>query len=422
MTKEEILEAFMADQPVYDSKNRVLYIPDVNGEGLCYGVQRYVINPEFDNEDLAASLRSYNAQKDTAPLLEEWCIDHIPAPGSFASVIEGRSYFDSWYINSTPELKDCRDLFKQYIEIDIFSDCRASEEDFVASDSSLFLDLMSYPKYLLDCQMITRDGKIVQLHECPDDGLYHDYDLHLTDGMDRLYQKELWSTKIFRCDPSGTPGYAVGKLDVVSLWNDFNNVPVNSETDRIEADWGSFPAGTGKDVICHWFEVELGVSVNDLLYHTDKVDRELLTFKADDFNLDNDIVLDRSFLLRDDHRFAHTFKNQEGCIIYKEENVSSLSDKWKGVEQYLVLGNWKRSDSMPLGEYATWIVSNDTPDKSFCLKNGVTFPSCFYDSKKSVVNAVKEDFASRLAKERARVSHENEAFMLEKKDNRDLVH
>ena len=277
---------------------------------------------------------------------------------------------------------------------------------------------------LLDCQMITRDGKIVHLRQCADNGLYHDYDMHLVDGMDRLYQKELWSTKIFRCDSCGTPNYAIGKLDVVKLWEEFGKVPINSENNKIESDWGVFPAGSEKETVCHWFEKELGVSVHDLTHNIFKVDNELLTFNAVEYNIEDNIKfrqLDRNFLITDEHRFTHVFKEQDGCIIYKEANITSISDKEKGIEQYLVLGNWRRSASMPLGEYATWIVSNDTSDKSFILKNGASFPSCFYDSKNSVVNAVQKDFTSRLMEERSRIYKENKAFKFGIKSDRGFV-
>ena len=137
----------------------------------------------------------------------------------------------------------------------------------------------------LECQMITRSGKITELHLCPDDGLYHDYDMHFYDELGNLYQKEYGTTRMYICEPSGESSHSVGKLDVRDLWERFGDVPMNPETEELESPWMDFPAETFREDIWHWFEKEFHVSVGELMHDIDKVDKELLSFDKDDFNL-----------------------------------------------------------------------------------------------------------------------------------------
>ncbi|MBQ8698037.1 MAG: hypothetical protein IJ521_03450, partial [Schwartzia sp.] len=70
-------------------------------------------------------------------------------------------------------------------------------------------------------------------------------------------------------------------------------------------------------------------------------------------------LLESDFLLK--------FKEIEGCVILQKEDIANAVDKEHGITKYLALGNWKRNEAMPDGEYATWIITNDTVDKSLAL-------------------------------------------------------
>lgn len=107
--------------------------------------------------------------------------------------------------------------------------------------------------------------------------------------------------------------------------------------------------------------------------------------------------------------FTHYFKNEAGCVILEQKDIISLADQEKGIKQSLVLGNWNKNDAMPDGEYATWIATNDTPDKSFILRAGNMFPTVFYDSVDAALKAAKSDFIDRFDKETERIKKENEA-------------
>lgn len=48
---------------------------------------------------------------------------------------------------------------------------------------------------------------------------------------------------------------------VKELWNDFGDVPINSETECIEDFWGQFVPGDHREKIWHWFEDTFYVSV-----------------------------------------------------------------------------------------------------------------------------------------------------------------
>lgn len=54
---------------------------------------------------------------------------------------------------------------------------------------------------------------------------------------------------------------------IKNLWAEFEDVPMNPETEEIDADWHGFPAGTHREDIWHWFETEFKISVaEDLMY------------------------------------------------------------------------------------------------------------------------------------------------------------
>lgn len=152
-------------------------------------------------------------------------------------------------------------------------------------------------EHLLECQMITRAGKIVKLHECSDnDDWYTDYEMYLRDDKGKLYQKELWSSTVFSCTPEGEPCNAVGKIDVRDLWEQFGDVPMNPETEKLEFAWGKFPENTFREDIWHWFENEFRIPVHDLMYDMEKVDKQLLSFNKDVFNLKEDRSFSRKKL------------------------------------------------------------------------------------------------------------------------------
>lgn len=48
---------------------------------------------------------------------------------------------------------------------------------------------------------------------------------------------------------------------VSGLWKEFEEVPVNPGTEKIESEWNGFPAGTHRKEIWHWFEEEFNISV-----------------------------------------------------------------------------------------------------------------------------------------------------------------
>lgn len=54
------------------------------------------------------------------------------------------------------------------------------------------------------------------------------------------------------------------------LWDQFEDIPMNPHLEITEQPWHSFPAGTHRETIWHWFENEFHISVaEDLMYETD---------------------------------------------------------------------------------------------------------------------------------------------------------
>lgn len=96
------------------------------------------------------------------------------------------------------------------------------------------------------------------------------------------------------------------------------------------------------------------------------------------------------------------FKEKRGCSILMKEDVTSAVDQSSDVKQYLVLAVWGKNDSMPAGEYVTWIALNNTDDKHFTLREGSYFPT-FNCTAKEALDGAKADFKERLVKERERM-------------------
>ncbi len=71
---------------------------------------------------------------------------------------------------------------------------------------------------------------------------------------------------IWDCDKCGYSD-AGAKFNVTAkeLWEEFDNVPINAETECIESPWFVFSAGTSYQKIWTWFEKAFGVSVHDLM-------------------------------------------------------------------------------------------------------------------------------------------------------------
>lgn len=68
-----------------------------------------------------------------------------------------------------------------------------------------------------------------------------------------------------------------GNLELAKmLWDDFEDVPMNPDTECIEEEWCGFSAGTFREDIWHWFEERFDVSVAE----------DLMCFNDNEFELD----------------------------------------------------------------------------------------------------------------------------------------
>lgn len=68
---------------------------------------------------------------------------------------------------------------------------------------------------------------------------------------------------------------ALGEQDrqLEELWSQFEDVPMDPDTETIEEDFLLFPHGTSKEEIWHWFDERHSKGVYYLLYGADGVDR-----------------------------------------------------------------------------------------------------------------------------------------------------
>lgn len=54
---------------------------------------------------------------------------------------------------------------------------------------------------------------------------------------------------------------------IVSLWEEFKNIPMHPSLEITEKNWHHFPAGTHKETIYHWFEDCFKISVAENLMY-----------------------------------------------------------------------------------------------------------------------------------------------------------
>ena len=54
--------------------------------------------------------------------------------------------------------------------------------------------------------------------------------------------------------------------ELEKLWNQFGDIPMNPDTERIEEPFLSFPVGTDREDIWHWFDERHSKGVSFLLY------------------------------------------------------------------------------------------------------------------------------------------------------------
>lgn len=106
------------------------------------------------------------------------------------------------------------------------------------------------------------------------------------------------------------------------LWEEFGDVPMNPETEKIEAPFLGFPSGTDKEDIWHWFDERHSRGVHYLLYRdSDEPDfystKELMNREAMCFECDCEACG-----LNDDgvccyplvHKKKPTITEEDGCI------------------------------------------------------------------------------------------------------------
>jgi hypothetical protein len=103
MTKEEIVEYLTDGICLYDPQENVLYQPDVNDEGVFWGIQIFHI--KLSGEELEDSFKEYKNQGvEDKDILYFWTRNKIPAPGVF----RGGDYgYADWFGFEYDEDKKC---------------------------------------------------------------------------------------------------------------------------------------------------------------------------------------------------------------------------------------------------------------------------------------------------------------------------
>lgn len=79
------------------------------------------------------------------------------------------------------------------------------------------------------------------------------------------------------------------------LWNEFGAIPMNPETECIEADWRGWKAGTFREDIWHWFDERHSKGVAYLLYG-DSSRKKICWQCGSEVQKDNDSELGKEYL------------------------------------------------------------------------------------------------------------------------------
>lgn len=61
-------------------------------------------------------------------------------------------------------------------------------------------------------------------------------------------------------------------IELERLWNEFADVPIDPETEKLEEAYLHFPAGTDREDVWHWFDNRHSKGIGYLLYN-DGIDR-----------------------------------------------------------------------------------------------------------------------------------------------------
>lgn len=99
---------------------------------------------------------------------------------------------------------------------------------------------------------------------------------------------------------------------VKELWEEFGSVPMNPKAECIEEPWCSFPVGTHREEIWHWFEERFDISVTDLMYH--RYDELIKT--AESLNMSFDDMLMESECVENEDSWIH-----EKLMVYNAESL-----------------------------------------------------------------------------------------------------
>ena len=121
-------------------------------------------------------------------------------------------------------------------------------------------ELAAAPKYPL----LHRNGRSITIQEFPD-WFYSYGGMDFRDENGRILHKDDRTPLVCYCTEAGEPDTKAGYIDVLALWDEFGDVPMNPETEELEAPWNRFSVGTHREEVWHWFEREFGVVVADLV-------------------------------------------------------------------------------------------------------------------------------------------------------------
>lgn len=93
---------------------------------------------------------------------------------------------------------------------------------------------------------------------------------HMNERLEKFYAALGYAVKVQKLDSA----VKVRDEALKDLWKQFEDIPINPETECIEEPYLHFPIGTSREKIWHWFDIRYSKGINALLYGDEKENSE----------------------------------------------------------------------------------------------------------------------------------------------------
>lgn len=100
-----------------------------------------------------------------------------------------------------------------------------------------------------------------------------------TNTEDEYRYYDAYLAESFRAATQNMPTLRQRDTELEKMWDKFADVPMDPETERLDADFMHFPAGTDREDVWHWFDERHSKGIVYLLYRNYATDAEPLLYR-----------------------------------------------------------------------------------------------------------------------------------------------